>query len=274
MTALAMPPRDIIQSLWIGARLSMMEQLCIHSFLAHGHPFHLYVDGAVQGIPAGTVVRDVREILPDTPIIRYRSGFGKGSPSLYSNLFRVELLHRRGSWWVDLDVVALRPFVAPEEVVLGLAQPQRGPQRLVPGVMRLPPQSALTARWREALSRIDLATTQWGEVGPRLMRRLAAELGLERFMLPPSTFYPVDAHRFWDLLRPGRLSSEAMGVHLWQNLWRDYGVDPDRRYPPGSPYEQLLGRFHPEAAAFRPKANVSAVLLRSIPKRVMRALAR
>jgi hypothetical protein len=48
----------VVQSLWIGDRLSVMEQLCISSFLRHGHVFHLYVYQQTEGIPAGTVVLD------------------------------------------------------------------------------------------------------------------------------------------------------------------------------------------------------------------------
>ena len=33
---------EIIQSLWIGPRLSNMEYLCIKSFIDFGHEFHLY----------------------------------------------------------------------------------------------------------------------------------------------------------------------------------------------------------------------------------------
>ena len=36
---------DVIQSLWIGDRLSVMERLCIQSFLDQGHQFHLYGEG-------------------------------------------------------------------------------------------------------------------------------------------------------------------------------------------------------------------------------------
>ena len=32
----------VIKSLWIGDQLSRLEQLCIKSFLYHGHEFHLY----------------------------------------------------------------------------------------------------------------------------------------------------------------------------------------------------------------------------------------
>ena len=41
--------KQIIQGLWIGSELSMMEQLSIASFLKNGHDYHLYVYGDVKG---------------------------------------------------------------------------------------------------------------------------------------------------------------------------------------------------------------------------------
>lgn len=55
----------VIQSLWVHGRLSPMERLCIRSFLAHGHEFHLYAYGPLEGVPEGTRVVDAREILPE-----------------------------------------------------------------------------------------------------------------------------------------------------------------------------------------------------------------
>lgn len=118
------------------------------------------------------------------------------------------------------------------------------------------------------MSGADPARIAWGEVGPRLLGRFARELGMVRRMQPPDAFYPVDAHRVWDLIRPGPLPTGATAIHLWQNLWRHYGIDPDRAYPAGSPYEQLLRRYHPEAAAApRAPAYVPLLLFRSIPRR-------
>ena len=67
--------------LWIGSRLSALERLSIASFLANGHPVHLYAYGPIEGIPAGTTLRDAREILPESEVFTYSEGFGKGSPS-------------------------------------------------------------------------------------------------------------------------------------------------------------------------------------------------
>jgi hypothetical protein len=268
MTDAGKAPREAIQSLWIGSRLSLMEQLCIRSFQAHGHPFHLYVDQEPAGVPADTVLHDVREILPDSPIHRYQSGFGVGSPALYSDIFRMALLHQRGGWWVDMDVVALQPFPETSEPVLGSVVGRSGRRRLNSGVIRLPARSRLAQRCLEAMAATDLSRVGYGETGPGLIHRAAEGLGLERFVQPQEVFYPVGASRVWDLIRPGALPTSAIAIHLWQNLWRHYGIDPDRRYPAESPYEQLLRHYHPEAAA-APRAveSVPMLLLRSLPHR-------
>src|SRR5580698_9560242 len=99
-----------IQSLWVGDRLSAMEQLAIKSFLFHGHPFHLYVYQATEGIPEGTIVQDANEILPATSIFKYSE---HNSYAGFANFFRYKLLVERGGWWVDMDVICLKPFRFP-----------------------------------------------------------------------------------------------------------------------------------------------------------------
>ena len=75
---------DIIQSLWIGGELSLMEQLSAKSFIDHGHEYHLYTYGDVKNIPEGVIVKDGNEILPESEIFRYENG----SVSAFSNYFR------------------------------------------------------------------------------------------------------------------------------------------------------------------------------------------
>ena len=53
MRAIAHPTNHVIQGLWIGSELSMLERLSIASFLDNGHDYHLYTYGDVRGIPDG-----------------------------------------------------------------------------------------------------------------------------------------------------------------------------------------------------------------------------
>ncbi len=41
-----------------------MERLSLASFLANGHPYHLYVYDNVKHIPAGAIVEDANAFLP------------------------------------------------------------------------------------------------------------------------------------------------------------------------------------------------------------------
>lgn len=105
----------VIQSLWIGNPLSKLEQLCIQSFLDHGHDFHLYTYGEIGNIPPGCVVKDGNEILPVENMFLDKSGSCTG----FSDWFRYEMLLKLGGFWVDMDVVCVRAFDFGDEFVFG-----------------------------------------------------------------------------------------------------------------------------------------------------------
>jgi hypothetical protein len=48
-----------------------MEQLCLQSFLYHGHSFHLYVYEQPTGVPDGVELMDAELILPQNPVINW-----------------------------------------------------------------------------------------------------------------------------------------------------------------------------------------------------------
>jgi len=100
----------IIQGLWIGPELSVMEQLSISSFLLNQHEYHLYVYDEPKNVPLGAVVRDANEILPASRIFQY-----KHFPTYagFANFFRYKLLLERGGWWADTDTICLKPFDFP-----------------------------------------------------------------------------------------------------------------------------------------------------------------
>ena len=108
---------EIINSLWIGRPLGLIEQLSIASFLRNGCEYHLYCYEKIEGVPAGAIVRDASEILPASEIFYYSHGLGKGSVAAFANLFRYKLLFKRGGWWMDTDMVCLRPMEISEPVI-------------------------------------------------------------------------------------------------------------------------------------------------------------
>jgi hypothetical protein len=249
--------REIVQSLWIGDRLSTMEQLCIQSFLDHGHPYHLYCYQEIAGVPEGAVVRDGREILPADEIFVYQRGCGKGSPSAFSNFFRYKLLLERGGWWADLDAACMRPLVFEEEHVFGYEREKDGSLHLNCGLMKMPMGSPIAAYCWNECQRVDRTQLRWGQTGPALTARAVNETQAAALLLPPEAFYPVDYFNFKELVRGRVVPEDSYSIHLWNSCWRRKGLDPDARYDSQCIYEQLRTRHGVSPPADAPLGDSS-----------------
>jgi hypothetical protein len=225
-----------IQSLWVGDALTPMERLSLSSFVAHSHQVDLYVYDEVD-VPSGVTLRDASSILPRSSIFRYA---GNGSLAGFSNFFRYKLLLERGGWWVDTDVVCLRPFDFDREHVFAGELSKHVPV-VASCVIRAPIGSpAMEQAWR-VCSASDPATLEWGETGPRLCANVVAANGLESFVEPPSTFCPIPFHEWRRFVDAGavELPEDAYAVHLWSEMWRRGGVDKNGEFDPACLYERL-----------------------------------
>lgn len=235
----------LIQGLWIGSELSIMEQLSISSFLRHGHDYHLYVYDDLKYIPAGTVVMDAAEILPSSSIFQYKDRPSYGG---FANFFRYKLLLERGGWWADTDTICLKPFDFPGEYVFSAEINHRGREVVNNGVIKAPAGSALMAYAWEVCQSKNPARLVWGETGPRLMSKAVKKLGLERYKTTYRTFCPIDYEQWRTLLQPGLdvlFDERTSAIHLWNEMWRLAGQDKNAPYPPTCLYEKLKRNYLP-----------------------------
>ena len=235
---------DTIQTLWTHGALSVMECLCLTSFLKTGHTVHLYTYEEVQGVPKGVVVQDGNEIISQS-FLDYRTFINNGT---FADFFRYKLLLDKGGWWVDTDLVALKYFDFSSAYVFGcmgpypyqdsapkkraLRQPPR-PKVMTekdwPGgwvcnaCMKVPSNSeVMSYMWHECL-KFDPSTIRWSEdVGPKLLDKAVRKHGLHQSVLNTRHFHPVAPELVRDLIDP-RVSwdfhSETYAVHLWNDMW-------------------------------------------------------
>jgi len=233
---------DIVQSLWIGDRLSAMERLCIASFLRNGHPFHLYVYQDVEDIPAGTVVLDGNTILPASSIFTYQE---HKTYAGFANFFRYKALLENGGWWVDADTICVKPFDFPEDYVFS-SEGINGRQLANVGAVKVPAGSAVMQYAWEACEKMNTADLKWSQCGPTLMRQAIEAGSLEQFVQPPEVFCPVHFTAWETMLNPAvgwRFDEKTCAIHLWNELWRRSGRDKDASYPDRCLYEQLKRRY-------------------------------
>jgi len=227
---------DVIQGLWVGNELSVMEQLSIASFLRNGHEYHLYVYEDVKNIPSGTTIKDGNEILPESRIFQYKQ---QASYAGFSNFFRYKLMLERGGWWVDTDTICLKPFDFEAEYVFS-SEFAMGEEFINSGIFKAPIGSEVMAyAWRICESK-DPERIVWGETGPRLMATAVRECLLERYAQSPEVFCPISYADWHRVLEPDadlKLTDRSYAIHLWNERWRAAGQDKNATYPDECFYE-------------------------------------
>src|SRR5208337_2437771 len=231
--------RDIIQSLWIGDRLSAMEQLSIRSFMSHGHPYHLYVYNTVQDIPAGVRVLDASEILPVSRVCKTPGVCGVGrSYAPFADLFRYKLLALRGGWWVDTDFICMKPFDFSIPYVF-----TGDGDGVNPALMKVPTSNDPFMTWvYEQTEKVFHPEVPWGVTGS------IPAVGVRKFSLMQ---YRLDTLLFCPINEQALLATslgvdnkdridQAYAIHCYNELWRIAGADKDGHHSPTCLYEQLL----------------------------------
>ncbi len=225
--------RHTFCSFWYGAALSPLEQLCIESFLAHGHHFTLYAYHDVAGVPFGCQILDAGAILPESEVFYYSDEVGLGSVAAFANLFRMKLLHDRGGWWVDTDVYCLGTPIPAGDYVFAVQYDES----INNGVLRFPQGHALLSEAIDRLRQLGVPV-RWGQGGPELLTELLRKHGLTARALPPGSFYAIrDTGMFFDPSRADeveRLLSSSVFVHFWNQMIRQAGIDKNIPPPVGS----------------------------------------
>lgn len=257
-------PKTVVQSLWIGGRLSQLEKLAIRSFLYHNHEYHLYVYRDVEGVPAGTVVKDASTIIPESEIFTYRNG----SFAAFSNWFRYRLVAQTGDFWVDTDIVCVAEFDFDNEPIFGFQEPGV----VNNAVLRFPPNDPImrtmerlcdrpntllrTDDFRRKMRKLkrrflrgnERGNIEWGEYGPKGLTTLLNHRGLISQAKPAHYFYPVfhgDWRNIFEGPAPDGLDAfeGSYAIHLWNEFLRREDIDKDTTFEPESLVEQLKRKY-------------------------------
>ena len=268
----AMDDNRIIQSLWVGGRLSALERLCVLSYCAHGHEFHLYHYDELQNVPqvGGLRLIDGGEILPRAAVFRHHSG----SLAYFADQFRFELLRQRGGWWADMDTVCVRPLDIAAQVALARSFNARW---IFNGVLKFPKGHFLAAAMADSYKdvnrvlpwdsrRIALMKLKrrlkfwqnpkrymksWHAGGMEGLMRAVRHFGLEEYLLPVPVFFPKGDPSGRAVVESAGYSFDGLlsdnpdlkCLHFCNSNLRIDGVDKDGDYPPDSLYEVLKRRY-------------------------------
>jgi len=233
-----------IGSLWVGNKLSNLELLSINSFIMNGHPYHLYVYEEIENLPSGVIIEDANRIIKEKDIFRAPGSNGRpGSLGAFSDYFRFKMMQLDGGYWVDTDIVCIRPFDFQSEYIFAAENTHRGEQEATSGVQRFAKNSdALKFCVDYCESFEDKSNINWGDIGPSLVRTTIKNYKLEEYVKDYKVFMPIN---WWEIAKlvnineDFQIQPDIYAIHFWNDIWSSYNIDKNAKYHPESVYEQL-----------------------------------
>jgi Glycosyltransferase sugar-binding region containing DXD motif len=231
---------QVLQTFWHGEAIGSYQLLCLRSFADRGHQMEVFSYDSDLHLPGWIERRDAAEVLPREQVLRR---LGKGRTAINANLFRYALLHQRGGWWIDPDIVLLRPELPSEPVFFA------GPDIFKftsTGVLRFPKGHPVMKAALDAALSLQDAVPQWERAGAGLLTDLILQNGLGSEFRRRGALGPVSWFDVPDLFDPAkradieRSCQSADFLQLHDDVWRRAGV-PHRLGPPeGSALDQLF----------------------------------
>jgi hypothetical protein len=211
---------NIVHGLWIGTEFSCVELLCMHSFLAHGHEFHLWVYNKPQTqLPSAVVLEDAALIIPAEKVFNYSNkdqfGHGKGSYAGFSDIFRYKLLYEKGGWWTDMDVVCLKKLDFFEPYIFRTHHELKA----VGNLLKCPSGSELMKRcFEKAIVQVTAENRDWN-LPVCILNDTISELNLESSI---RSFTNRDSWLYVRrlLLRQVSIPPTWYAIHLVNEEWR------------------------------------------------------
>jgi hypothetical protein len=229
--------RDPIHCFWSDAPLSEMSRLSLQSMIRQGHPVKLYTYDNVVAmqarVPPGVMVVDAGDLVPRSI---YHHAVLNSEIRYFSDIFRYAVLHEFGGWWLDTDIVLVKPLdFAAEHVFSTQWSGVENGHVCVGDAMRAPKGSLHMANlYALSLQRlISEKRVEYGAVGPLLLSEYLLVAGGEELrssILPPTTFNAIDSHEVDLFATEGRAGFELLsdprvtGVHLWGKMWDERGL--------------------------------------------------
>ena len=251
-----------VQSLWVGNNLSELEILSIKSFQKLGHPFILYTYDKVKGIPKGTIVKDGNKIMKKKDLFKFKTSFLP-----FSDIFRYKMLYEKGGYWVDLDMIALKPLRFRDPYVFSSERTiQKGPYRNRTkteisniGILKAPPKSDFYKELFDRCIEEEKKGVKENIQFMRTMREVLEEYGFEKYVKPAKMFCPLDWWHTKDAFYPpcckekydvagysvDSVLKKAHCVHMWRSImFKRHKIDLNDDFSENSMWERLKKKVY------------------------------
>ncbi len=240
---LAAEPQTL-KTFWHGETIGPYQLMCLKSFAASGHRVEVFSYNRDLSAPDWISVEDAAEILPRELVLVPLGE--EGAFAIHANLFRYALLQKTGGWWIDPDVLLLKPDLPPGNVFFaGVDVFGRVPT----GVLKFPAGHGLLTEALAETEALSGSWEGWEESGSALLTSLVERHRLSGKVLHRMAPGPVSWFDVPDLFNPdsaeklSRLCKDFHFLHLHDDAWRRAGIPHNLAPPEGSFLDSQIQKY-------------------------------
>lgn len=228
---------NTFNSFWAGGELSPLAWACYSSFGLNRHNVVIYSYESID-VPQGTTLEDARHILPKKKLFKALDSYAS-----FSDLFRLELLRKKGGWWVDADVICTRKIMPtlPQDLYAW-----EDDLFVNNGQLRLRRNSKIAAKALKNMCKIDSAHRIWGDSGPQLLTATLRKMHLLGKAKPRKFFYPLhwlEAYKFFLADEASCIESHSRRgnfIHVFGSMFKYFGFETKTHAPQPDSYMDKL----------------------------------
>lgn len=229
--------KNIIQTFYFG-ELKSFHVSCLNSFINYGYEVHFYnydLKKRYTGLKKEVLYKDAGEIMDfNSKLAHYKkSKFSGNSIALFADIFRLELLKKKGGWWVDTDVFCNNRFKSSgHKFIVGKENKYQLNNAIIYSVPNGEVITLLLNKAKEKLANSSILN--WGELGPILFTEnlLNSDYLHNIQIMDTSEFYPINANLIpWSMHVRINMSVFNSGsfIHLYDSTLKIEMID---RYSP------------------------------------------
>lgn len=154
-----------------------------------------------------------------------------------------------GGWWVDSDVLCIKPFNVEWPYVFATEIEKKGLSEITHicnCVIKMPKGNEMG---KAILSRIDNCLLSkepidigWTEIGAKYIAKEISERNLLDYVVSPEVFCPFDYSKFESFFNNEDfiLNNDTYGIHLWNQMWNWSNKEPMKVISKNSFFSQFF----------------------------------
>ena len=217
---------SVFSTFWSG-KISLREYVCINSFLAKSHKYYIYSYEKLNGLPEGAELKNAEEIISKEEYLLYKEKL----PNIwatFSDKFRYNLLHKKGGWWVDTDIICLKKEIDIKSDDTFICYYDN--KELNNAVLKFPKGDRIMEYcvnyikdW-EIVNNFEYKKFSWGEFGPPLVSKAVKSLNRLDEVYLYEYAYPIQMKDTLDIFKKNKHKvilknlKDSYFSHLWNEI--------------------------------------------------------